>query len=308
MHVVNTKRRALLGGLGGLGVLAGLGSRKVLADQAVLSKIIPGTSESIPVIGMGTWITFDVSDRSPQMESRQQILQHFFAMGGTMVDSSPMYGNAQSVMGHCLSRLENDENLFSATKVWIPGQQLGIQQMQQSEEYWGLDGFDLMHVHNMVSWEAHLETLVEWKKQGRIRYHGITTSHGRRHRAMESVIESQPFDWVQFSYNILDRQAEQRLLPAAIANGKGVVINRPFRTGDLFRRVRGKTLPGWAAEIGCQNWAQFFLKFVVSHPGVTCAIPATSQLAHMQENMQAAYGVLPDQAMRQRMINYFESV
>ena len=198
--------------------------------------------------------------------------------------------------------------LFAATKVWIYGQWLGVRQMETARELWGVPRFDLMQIHNMLDWKSHLETLKAWKAGGRIRYIGITTSHGRRHEEMERALAKEPFDFVQFTYNLADREVEQRLLPLAAERGIAVIINRPFRGGSLFGKVRGKPLPAWAQEFGCTNWAQFFLKFIVSHPAVTCVIPATSRVTHMLENMGAGFGLLPDAATRQRMLAYFEKL
>ncbi|HEY7688490.1 MAG TPA: aldo/keto reductase [Dongiaceae bacterium] len=281
---------------------------RVVAAEAIQTKPIPSTGEPLPVIGMGSWITFDVGDDKEARAERVKVLQAFFDGGGAVVDSSPMYLSSQEVIGHCLAQISDKRSLFSATKVWILGKQLGIGQMEGSQNLWGVDRFDLLQIHNMLDWETHLETLLEWKAQGRVRYVGITTSHGRRHEDMEAVMKSQPFDFVQFTYNILDREAEDRLLPLAAERGIAVIVNRPFRRGDLIDRFGGKPLPAWAEEIGCANWAQFLLKFAVSHPAVTCAIPATSRVDHMQENMGAALGPLPDAAMRGRMIGYVESL
>ena len=225
-----------------------------------------------------------------------------------MIDSSPMYCSSEAVIGYCLARIENTRSLFSATKVWTPLKWFGPGQMAESRELWGVERFDLMQIHNMLSWEGHLETLLEDKESGRIRYVGITTSHGRRHDAFEKAMAAQPLDFVQFTYNVLDREAEARLLPLAAERGQAILINRPFRQKQLFRMLGHHPLPEWAGEIGCANWAQFFLKFIVSHPAVTCAIPATSRVDHMAENMGALYGPLPDQAMRERMVRYLESL
>jgi len=272
-------------------------------------KTIPVSSEKIPGVGMGTWLTFNVAPYTDARKRRVEVLRAFFEAGGTLVDSSPMYGLAEAAVGYCREQLDGAPQLFAATKVWIPTRIAGIAQMNLSLKLWGLTRFDLMQVHNMVDWETHLPTLQEWKGQGRLRYVGITTSHGRLHDEMLEVIEGQPaFDFVQFSYNIGQREAEERLLPAAAARGKAVLINRPFRTGKLFERVEGKPLPPWAGEIGCTAWSQFFLKFVVSHPAVTCAIPATSSVEHMRENMAALTGPLPDAGQRRRMVEYFERV
>jgi len=253
---------------------------------------------------MGSWITFDVGDDKAARAERVRVLQAFFDGGGAVVDSSPMYLSSQEVIGHCLAQIANKGALFAATKVWTPGKQMGIGQMEGSRNLWGVERFDLLQIHNMLDWETHLETLLDWKQQGRVRYIGITTSHGRRHDDMEAVMKTQPFDFVQFTYNIMDREAEDRLLPLAAERGIAVIVNRPFRRGDLIARLGGKPLPDWAAEIGCTGWPQFLLKFAVSHPAVTCAIPATSRVEHMRENMGAAVGPLPDTAMRARMIDF----
>lgn len=219
-----------------------------------------------------------------------------------------MYGSSEDVVGYCLDRIGRRQSLFSATKVWTPLIGDGEEQMSASRQLWGIEKFDLMQVHNLVNWEGHLETLDEDKSAGRIRHIGITTSHGSRHSQMARVMADPRIDAVQFTYNVVDRAAEQRLLPLAAERGLAVVINRPFQRGALFRRFGRHPLPEWADLIGCTNWAQFFLKFVISHPAVTCAIPATSSVAHMNENMGALYGVLPDAAMRDRMIRYIESI
>jgi diketogulonate reductase-like aldo/keto reductase len=276
-------------------------------NKTILKKAIPATNEMIPVIGMGSWLTFSVGSDLEDRARCVKILEAFFARGGGMIDSSPMYGSSQEVIGHCLEKIGEPPGLFSATKVWILGKNFGINQMKSAEELWGVNQFDLMQIHNMLSWRTHLETLKEWKAQGRIRYIGITTSHGRRHEKMEKALLEEEFDFVQFTYNMVDREVEQRLLPIAKERGIAVIINRPFQCGGLFEMIESKPLPDWASEIDCKNWAQFFLKFVISHPAVTCAIPATSQVAHMHENMGAAYGKLPDNDMRARMLNYFES-
>jgi len=292
-----------------LGAASALGPRFAgAAPGPILKKAIPSTGEQVPVIGMGSWITFNVGWDQDLRVQRLQVLQTFFDRGGGVIDSSPMYGSSEAVIGYCLARLDETQTLFSATKVWTPLQMLGAGQMADSRELWGVERFDLMQIHNMLNWEGHLETLLEDKGDDRIRYIGITTSHGRRHDAFERAMAEQPLDFVQFTYNILDRQAERRLLPLAAERGLAVLANRPFRRKQLFRLFERHPLPGWAGEFDCANWAQFFLKFVVSHPAVTCAIPATSRVDHMQENMGALYGRLPDAALRERMIRYVESL
>ena len=298
-------RRAFLAMLGAASVV---GPRFAGAAGPILKRAIPSTGEQVPVIGMGSWITFNVGEDEELRDQRLQVLQTFFDRGGGVIDSSPMYGSSEAVIGYCLARIENTQPLFSATKVWTPLQMLGPGQMADSRELWGVQRFDLMQIHNMVNWDSHLETLLEDKAAGRIRYIGMTTSHGRRHDALEQTMAEQPLDVVQFTYNILDREAERRLLPRAAERGLAVVVNRPFRRKQLFRLFERHPLPEWATEFDCANWAQFFLKFIVSHPAVTCAIPATSRVDHMAENMGALYGRLPDAAMRKRMISYVESL
>jgi diketogulonate reductase-like aldo/keto reductase len=278
------------------------------APERILTKAIPSTGEQVPVIGMGSWITFNVGDDQELRDQRLQVLQTFFDRGGGVIDSSPMYGSSEAVIGYCLARLDNAPNLFAATKVWTPLTMFGAGQMAESRELWGIERFDLMQIHNLLSWEGHLETLLEDKAGGRIRYIGMTTSHGRRHEELERTMAEQPLDVVQFTYNILDREAERRLLPLAAERGLAVVVNRPFRQRQLFSLFERHPLPEWASEIDCANWAQFLLKFVVSHPAVTYAIPATSRADHMEENMGALYGRLPDAAMRARMIRHVESL
>lgn len=302
------QRRQFLQWLAGLGAAVTLGPGIAAPNQNAIRKAIPASGETIPVIGMGSWLTFDVGDDEAARATRVQVLQTFFDRGGALIDSSPMYGSAQEVLGHGLRQIRNRNALFAATKVWIYGQWLGIRQMETARELWGVARFDLMQIHNMLDWKAHLETLKAWKAEGRIRYIGITTSHGRRHQEMERAMATEPFDFVQLTYSLADRDVEQRLLPLAAERGIAVIINRPFDGGALFGTVRGKPLPAWAAEFDCTNWAQFFLKFIVSHPAVTCAIPATSRVAHMHENMGAGFGRLPDAETRRRMLAQYAKI
>jgi diketogulonate reductase-like aldo/keto reductase len=302
------QRRRFLQWLAGLGAVTTLGPGFAVPTLPAIKKSIPASGELLPVIGMGSWLTFDVGDDEAARATRVQVLRTFFDRGGALIDSSPMYGSSQEVIGYCLRQIQNKRALFAATKVWIYGQWLGIQQMHAAQQLWGVARFDLMQIHNMLDWQAHLETLKAWKAEGRIRYIGITTSHGRRHEDMERALMKEQFDFAQFTYNLVDREAEQRLLPLAAERGVAVIINRPFRGGALFGPAQDKSLPAWAAEFDCTNWAQFFLKFVVSHPAVTCAIPATSRVAHMLENMGAGFGRLPNAATRLRMQAYYEKL
>ena len=272
-------------------------------------RIIPSTGEKVPAIGLGSWLTFaiDVDDKE-ELDSRIAILREFLARGGGVLDSSPMYGVAQEVIGKGLKRIGQHDGLFSATKVWTMGNRQGFIQMEDSHQLWGLDKLDLMQVHNLLDWETHLPTLHTLKQQGDIRYVGVTTSHGRRHDELEHIMRTQQLDFVQFTYNMLDRETEETLLPLAKDKGIAVIINRPFQRGGLFDKFEKYPLPVWANEIDCANWAQFFLKFIISHPAVTCAIPATSQIEHLRENIAAGYGRLPDEAMRTKMIAYIKNL
>lgn len=308
-HRNSLSRRGFLSALAGAGVGAVLGfCPSIAVPDAVLTRPIPSTGEKIPTVGMGTWITFDVGNDMTLRDRRTEVLQAFFDSGGGVIDSSPMYGSSEAVIGYGLKRIANTGGLFAATKVWSPVTLLGDGQRAHSRRLWGVERFDLMQVHNLLNWEGHLPRLLEEKAEGRIRYVGITTSHGRRHEMLARVMVEQPIDFVQFTYNIVDREAEARLLPLASERGLGVVINRPFRRKQLFEMFAHHPLPGWAGEIDCANWAQFFLKFIISHPAVTCAIPATSRVDHMRENMGALFGRLPDPAMRVKMVRYVESL
>ena len=270
----------------------------------ILTRRVPSSREELPLVGLGSWITFNVGDDPDARAECVEVMRAFFASGGRMIDSSPMYGSSQSVIGEGLSKLQ-PSRLFSADKVWT-GDSDGRPQIAETRRRWRVRNLDLVQVHNLVSWTAHLPLLLQMKAAKQIRYVGITTSEGRRHREIEQVMRTQPLDFVQVTYNVLDREIESRILPLARERGIAVIVNRPFQEGALIRHVARHRLPGWAGEIDCANWPQFLLKFIVSHPDVTCAIPATSSVAHVRENMGASYGRLPDQQMRRRMIDYVE--
>ena len=303
-------RRRLLQGLSLLGLTTLLPVKQLLArNTPPILRVIPKSNESIPAIGMGSWMTFAVASEPDAIAIRTRVLHHFFAHGGRLIDSSPMYGTSEEVIGKCLAVTHKKDKLFSATKVWTTGWQQGVRQMKRSQQKWGIERFDLMQIHNLLDWQTHLETLKAWKTEGRIRYIGITTSHGRRHDELVKIMQTEPaIDFVQFTYNMEDREAEQRLLPLATERKLAVIINRPFQRAGLFENIKGKPLPPWAEEIDCKNWAQFFLKFIISHPAVTCAIPATSRPDHMLENMGALYGRLPDAQTRQKMLAYYDKI
>ncbi|HAX21312.1 MAG TPA: aldo/keto reductase [Hydrogenophaga sp.] len=269
--------------------------------HSLLTRPIPASGEALPVVGLGSWITFNVGNDPVARDARAEVVRAFFSEGGRLIDSSPMYGSSQPVIGHALAKLGHPAALFSAEKVWVGDAARGAGQMAASRAHWGVPRFDLMQVHNLLAWEEHLPRLQAMKAAGQLRYVGISTSEGRRHAELERILRTQAIDFVQLTYNLLDREAEQRLLPLAQERRIAVLVNRPFRQGDLLDQLRGHPLPGWAREIGCDSWAQVALKFVVSHPAVTCAIPATSQVAHLRQNMGAAHGRLPDATLRARM-------
>ncbi|TIM12769.1 MAG: aldo/keto reductase [Mesorhizobium sp.] len=273
------------------------------APPAPAMRAVPSSGEMLPAVGLGTWITFNVGDDPVLRDECAEVMAAFFAAGGRMIDSSPMYGSSQPAIGYGLEKLGRPEALFSAEKVWTSSAD-GPAQIEQSRRFWGVPRFDLVQVHNLVAWETHLETLFAMKADGRIRYVGITTSEGRRHDLFEQIMRAHPLDFVQLTYNVVDREAEQRLLPLAAERGMGVIVNRPFRQGALTGQLQGEALPDWAAGIGAATWAQFILKLIVSHPAVTVAIPATTRVDHVRENLLAATGPLPDAAMRERMAAY----
>ncbi len=309
MRSIPYGRRSFLTLCGVVAAAMARGLKPAAAQETLpITRPIPASGERLPVIGMGSWITFHVGENAAERAIRVEILRRFFAGGGALIDSSPMYGLSEEVIGYCLKQLGNPKALFSATKVWTIGELLGVRQMEHSQFLWGNTNFDLMQVHNLVDWRTHLKTLRRWKAEDRVRYIGITTSHGRRHDELERLMRREPVDFVQFTYNVLDREVEERLLPLASDRGIAVIINRPFRRGALLDRLQGKKLPAWAGDFGCTNWPQLLLKFIVSHPAVTCAIPATSQVAHMEENMGANFGLLPDMQARKRIIRYVEDV
>lgn len=299
-HLLLT-RRALLLSLAASGVSAWA---PAACGSEPHRKPIPSTGEHLPVVGLGSWITFNVGDDRELREECAAVMRAFFATGGRLIDSSPMYGSSQDVIGYGLERLGPPKSLFAADKVWTSSD--GTQQIEDSRAFWRIPRFDLLQVHNLVAWEDHLPLLFSMKQQGRLRYVGITTSEGRRHEEFEQIMRDHPLDFVQLTYNIVDREAEARLLPLAQERGMAVLANRPFRQGALIQGLADRPLPPWAREIGATTWAQFILKFIISHPAITCAIPATSRVDHLQENMQAAAGILPDEPLRARMAAYVD--
>jgi diketogulonate reductase-like aldo/keto reductase len=268
----------------------------------VLQRSIPSTGEKIAVIGCGTWRGFDVGQGEAERTPRRAVLEALFAAGGTVIDSSPMYGAAEGVVGDLLATMTPAQRPFLATKVWTQGRDSGIAQMKRSMALLRTDRIDLMQIHNLVDWRAHLPTLRQWKADGRIRYLGITHYTASAHDALMEVMRAEPLDFVQVNYSADDRAAARQLLPLAAERGIAVLVNLPFGGGDLLRRLSGKPLPAWAADIGCESWAQILLKFALAHSAVTCVIPGTGNPAHMRDNMRAGRGALPDADLQGRIV------
>jgi diketogulonate reductase-like aldo/keto reductase len=294
-------RRECLHHLNTLGVLS-LGYTGMSTSRPILQRPIPSTGEKLPVVGLGTWQTFDVSGSSDEREPLKEVLKTLLSQGGTVVDSSPMYGRSEEVVGDLSTELAVNDKLFIATKVWTNGRENGIRQMNDSFRLMKREKIDLMQIHNLTDWETHLKTLRSWKESGKVRYIGLTHYTQSAHDRLVSILSSEKVDFIQINYNLLDRNAEKRLLPVAQEKGVAVLINQPFESGSLFQRVKGKQLPPWAKDIDCNSWAQFFLKYILSHPAVTCAIPGTSKPHHMLDNMGAAFGRLPDEKLRRQMV------
>jgi diketogulonate reductase-like aldo/keto reductase len=278
-----------------------VGTPAVAAAQPILTRPVPATAEPLPVIGLGTWRTFDVGAAAADRAPLAQVLERFVALGGRVVDSSPMYGAAETVVGDLAAQLGLQPSLFLATKVWTSGREAGVAQMEQSLRRLRVARLDLMQVHNLLDWRTHLPTLRQWKDAGRLRHLGVTHSAASAHDELERVLRTEPMDFVQLNYSLAEREAERRLLPLARDRGVAVLVNRPFAEGALFRQVRGTPVPAWAADFGCDSWGQLFLKWILAHPAVTCVIPATSKPEHLDDNMKAGLGALPDAAARDRI-------
>lgn len=275
---------------------------------APLQRPIPSDGTLLPAVGLGTWITFNVG-RDPALRAGSvAVMRAFFAGGGRVIDSSPMYGSSQEVVGHGLAELGMQRQVYAAEKVWTGSGAGGAAQIEATRQLWRLPRLDLVQVHNLLAWEAHLDTLARMKAEGRVRHVGITTSHGRRHTELEQVMRSRSIDVVQLSYNPVETEVEQRLLPLARERGIAVIVNRPFQEGRLLERLAREPLPGWIAELGCDGWAQAVLKFVLAHPAVTCVIPATTQVAHVRQNLGAMHGRLPDAALARRIAAHIRAL
>jgi aryl-alcohol dehydrogenase-like predicted oxidoreductase len=297
-----------------LRLLAGCGTLAVMATNAraqastMIRRPIPSTGEPLPVVGVGTWQTFDVATDAPEREELKEVLKLLVEAGGSVVDSSAMYGRSERVAGDLAAELKLRDQLFFATKVWTSGRDAGARQMQDSLRLMRTQRMDLMQVHNLLDVATHAKTLREWKDAGRIRYAGITHYHAGAYGELEKLIRTKQWDFVQFNYSMAERDAEQRLLPVCAEMGVAVIVNRPFSFGGLFPRVKGKALPAWAAEFDCASWAQYFLKYLLGHPAVSCVIPGTRRVSHLKDNVRAGMGRLPDAALRKRMVEYLETL
>jgi diketogulonate reductase-like aldo/keto reductase len=297
-------RRAVLAGLAAAAAGTAAGRASGQPGPARLVRPIPSTGETIPAVGLGTWRTFDVGGSPSEREPLREVLRQFVALGGRVVDSSPMYGTAETVVGDLAAALGILDSLFLATKVWTTGRETGVAEMERSLRRLRVRRLDLLQVHNLLDWRTQLETLRAWKEAGRIRYLGVTHYVASAHDELERIMRAEPLDFVQVNYSLGEPEAERRLLPLARERGIAVLVNRPFVEGQLFRRVRGRSLPSWAAEFDCASWGQFFLKWILAHPAVTCVIPATAKPTHLADNMRAGTGALPDAATRARMAAY----
>lgn len=276
------------------------------APANLITRPIPRSGERLPAVGLGTYQTFDVAAGQLPDTELQAVLRRFVELGGKVVDSSPMYGHAEAAVGTLSAALGNRSSLFLATKVWTQGRAAGIRQMEDSARLMKTGVIDLMQVHNLLDLKTHLPVLRDWKKSGRIRYLGITHYHAGAHAELEKLVRTGDFDFLQINYSLDEPEAEARLLPACAASGTATLINRPFSQGGLFGRVRGKPLPPWCAEFDCSSWAQFFLKWIISHPAVTCAIPGTRLVRHIEDNLAACTGRLPDAALRKKMLAHMQ--
>jgi diketogulonate reductase-like aldo/keto reductase len=308
MSGMNSRTAALWNRRRALQALAAVGACGVLrpsianAPGTRLERPIPSTGERLPAVGLGSWITFNVGDDPVARNACADVIRAFVDAGGRVIDSSPMYGSSQETIGYGLRKADLAGRVFAADKVWIASGAEGPAQIQRSRQKWQIDRFDLLQVHNLLDWEDHLPTLFAMKKAKHLRYVGITTSEGRRHDEVERIMRAQPIDFVQVTYNPVDREVETRILPLARERGIAVIVNRPFRQGALVQALARQPLPSWASRIACATWAQLVLKFIVSHPAVTCAIPATTRVDHVRENVAAASGPMPDAAMRRQIV------
>jgi len=277
------------------------------AAVPLIKRSIPRSGEQLPVLGLGTYIVLDVAPGAPELAELKEVLKNFAAGGAKLIDSSPMYGRAEAVVGELIAATNLRDSVFLATKVWTSGRDAGVRQMQDSLRLMRTQRIDLMQVHNLLDLATHTKTLNEWKAAGTLRYVGITHYHAGAYRELEKLLKTREYDFVQFNYSLAEREAEQRLLAVAAETGTAVIINRPFAQGELFGKVKGRDVPAWAAQFDCDSWAQFFLKYIIAHPAVTCVIPGTGKVRHMTDNLKAGAGRLPDERTRKRMVELIQS-
>ena len=277
------------------------------AAVPLIERSIPRSGEQLPVLGLGTYIVLDVAPGAPELAELKEVLKNFAAGGAKLIDSSPMYGRAEAVVGELLAATNLRDSVFLATKVWTSGRDAGVRQMQDSLRLMRTQRIDLMQVHNLLDLATHTKTLNEWKAAGTLRYVGITHYHAGAYRELEKLLKTREYDFVQFNYSLAEREAEQRLLAVAAETGTAVIINRPFAQGELFGKVKGREVPAWATQFDCDSWAQFFLKYIIAHPAVTCVIPGTGKVRHMTDNLKAGAGRLPDERTRKRMVELIQS-
>lgn len=294
-------RRDYLKRMAALAALPFLNFDTLQRTQMTFRKI-PSTGEQLPIIGLGTWQTFDVVQNVEVRRALSEVLKVLASNDHSLIDSSPMYGSSEEVVGDLSSQLNLNKKFFLATKVWTRGKEAGIAQMKTSMKLLKREQLDLMQIHNLVDWQTHLKTLRDWKEKEKIRYIGITHYLDNAHASVERLMKTEPLDFIQINFSMMSRAAEQRLLPLAQERKIAVLINRPFEEGALFQRVKGKQLPEWAKEFDCKSWGQFFLKYILAHPAVTCVIPGTSKPHHMLDNLKAGEGLMPDEKHRQLMV------
>jgi len=306
----NRRRRLLLKAIAAAAAGNPVLSRWALAGQSseTIYRAIPASNEPLPLVGLGTSRVFDVGLDADELRGPREVLSILAEVQNAMVDTSPMYGDAERVVGDVMAELGVRDRVFLATKVWTHGRDAGIDQMNRSFQLLRTDRIDLMQIHNLVDWQIHIRTLREWKEQGRIRYIGVTHYHDGAHDELAQIMRSEALDFIQINYSPAEPEAENIILPLALERGMAVIVNRPFARGSLFRAVRGRKLPDWGGELDIHSWAQYFLKWIISHPSVSVAIPATSKKRHMADNLGAARGRLPDEAQRQRMFAYLSDI
>ena len=307
---MNYSRREILQlyGLAGVGLVTAPSLFSFTPQNTMGQRIIPASGEKLPMVGLGTWQTFDVGHSQADSAVRKQVLTHMYKLGGRVIDSSPMYGSSEEVVGRLTAEMDDQDSFFYATKVWTSGKQQGIDQMNASFSKMQRKTMDLMQIHNLVDWKTHLTTLRDWAAAGKIRYWGLTHYVDSAHPTLKQLIKAEKPDFVQFNYSIRSRNAEKSLFETCQQHGTAVIINQPFESGSLFSKVRGKTLPEWAADYDINSWGQYFLKFILSNEAVTCVIPGTSKPKHMIDNMGAGYGVMPDAPGREKMVKYLNSL